>query len=384
MWRKKLKKTGKPMAKRVMLVVDSKLTFSEAPPSRALYIARSLKKLNFEVEVLGRKGEDITGLKTLQVSGAKHVARLKSLLYIYAKALGNPCIVIVRGEILAFFLLPLRLFGIKLILDFHGWLYREIKVFYEKTMYNKLKAVLFYIMEGICISGSDTVICVSEGIRESLGQEDAAKSIVLENGIDLNESQKVIDLVGKKREEVYSKYDIAKGNSLVGFLGNWERQLDMETMFRGADLAKVNIVVVGEGPKLEEYKEKWKNARFLGELPRFEALKVICLCDATIVPYKKTYAAASFWSQRKVKDYLSLGKPILMSNVKEREKYLQPNKNVLLYEAENAEDLAKKIRALVADKNLIEEMRLHNLKLATSFDWQVLVEQSGLIERILS
>jgi glycosyltransferase involved in cell wall biosynthesis len=72
-----------------------------------------------------------------------------------------------------------------------------------------------------------------------------------------------------------------------------------------------------------------------------------------------------------------------MADVREREAYLVPNKNVLLYEPGNAEDLADKIRTIVSNKKLAEEMRKNNLKLACQFDWQVLVEQSGLLEKIL-
>lgn len=95
---------------------------------------------------------------------------------------------------------------------------------------------------------------------------------------------------------------------------------------------------------LHEYgfKRRWKNVRFTGKLPRFEALKIIYLCDATMMPYEESYGYISYFSTRKVKDYLSLGKPIIMTEV--REAYLLPNENVLLPEPGNAKDLAKKIK----------------------------------------
>jgi len=375
-----LKKEEKATKRRIMLVVDSRLTFSEAPPSRFIYIAKSLKEKSFEVEVLGRKGEKIRGLKTHQVSGEKHISRIKILLYAYAKTLSRHYdATIVRGGILAFFLLPLKLIGMEIILDFHGWLFREIEFFYEKTLYNKLKVAFYYLVERMSIAHSSAIICVSRGIKDSLGQKERAKSIVLENGIDLNESKEAVYEAENEKEKLYSMYHISKGKPLMGFLGNWERQLDMETMFKGAKLAEANIIVIGEGPKLNEYKKTWSNARFLGKLPKFDALKITSLCDATIAPYKKAYATTSYWSQRKVKDYLGLGKPIIMADVREREAYLVPNKNVLLYEPGNAEYLADKIRTIISNKKLAEEMRKNNLKLACQFDWQVLVEQSGLL-----
>jgi len=368
----------------VMFVIDNKLTFSEAPPSRLIYIAKSLKKRGLEVEVLGKKGERITGLKTHQLSGPKYISRLKILLYTYAKTLSHHYNhIIVRGSLLAFLLLPLKILRKKIILDFHGWLHREIEIFYEKTMYNKIKVAFYYLTERMSAIHSDAIICVSKGVRESLGQKEKAKSIILENGIDINESKNAVHEAEKDKEKIYSIHHISKEKPLMGFLGNWERQLDMETMFKGAKMAEVNMIVIGEGPKLNEYKKTWSNVGFLGKLPKLDALKIIHLCDGTIVPYKKAYATASYWSQRKVKDYLSLGKPIIMADVREREAYLVPNRNVLLYEPGNLEDLANKIRAIVSNKEQAEKMRQNNLKLACRFDWQVLVEQSGLIEKIL-
>ena len=347
-----------------------------------MYIARVLKEKNFQVEVIGRTGERIKGLKTSQLSGTKHVSRLKILLYTYAKTLSRSYnVIIVRGGRLAFFLLPLKILGTKIVLDFHEWLFREIKFFYEKTLYNKLKTAFYYLIERMAVRYSSAIICVSEGVRELLGLEGRAKSIILENGLDTSESKRATYEAEKEKEKIYSKHLIPKNKPLIGFLGNWERHLDMETMFKGAEMAEVNMVVIGEGSKLNEFKKKWKNVRFTGRLPRFEALKIICLCDATMMPYKESYVRARA-SPRKVKDYLGLGKPIITAEAREREAYLLPNKNVLLYESGNAEDLAEKIKKLTSDKKLQKRMKTNNIKLSHRFNWKILVEESGIIQLI--
>jgi len=223
------------MKNKVMFVTESKITWTEAPPSRFIYIAKTLQNKNLEVEVLGRKGEKIEGLKTHQISGSKHVSRMKILLLAYAKTVGNSYdTIIVRGGLLAFFLLPLKILKKTVILDFHGWLFREIKFFFEKTLYNKLKVTFYYMVERMSLAHSSAIICVSSGIRDSLGQKEKAKSIVLENGIDLNESKKAIYEAENEKEKIYSTYHIPEEKPFLGFLGNWERQLDMETMFKGA------------------------------------------------------------------------------------------------------------------------------------------------------
>ena len=369
--------------RKILFVVDDEVSFSRAPSSRLLYIARVLKQKNFKVEVIGRRGEEVDDLNITQLGGTKHLARLKILLYTYIKTLIEPYdSVVVRGILFTFPLLPLKIVRKKMIFDFHGFLSREIRCFYEKTLYNKLKGTLYYFLERMAVKYSDIVICCSRGIMDLLGEDEKRKSILLENGLDVNEAERVFSEAEHKKKEIRNRFSIPENKSLIGFLGNWERHLDMKTMFKGAEIAGVSMVVIGEGPKLNEFKRRWKNARFTGRLPRFEALKIICLCNATIMPYEESYGYASYFSTRKVKDYLSLGKPIIMTDVREKEAYLLPNKNVLLYELGNAEDLAEKIRKLLSDKKLQKRMKTNNIKLSHCFDWKILVQESGIIELI--
>lgn len=370
--------------RKILLVVDEKISFSEGPSSRFLYIARILTEKGFKVKVMGRKGERVDQIEVVQPSGRKSVARLKILFHAYADALIHHYnVLIIQGGLLAFFLLFLKVVGKKIISDFHGWLFYEIKGFYKETLYNKLKAVLYSFLERTAIRYSDAIVSVSEGARNLLGEE-KEKSIVLENGIAVKEALGICREAEKKIEKIYKQYLVPRKKPIIGFLGNWERWMDMETMFLGAKMARVDMVIVGEGPHLDEYKEKWgDNITFTSKLDRREALRIMHLCEAVVVPYKMYHTPTHFFSSLKVKDYLGIGKPIIMAKVTGREVYLVPNENVLLYKPGNAEDLANKIKTIISNKKLAEEMRWNNLKLARRFDWQVLVEKSGLIEKLL-
>ena len=143
-------------------------------------------------------------------------------------------------------------------------------------------------------------------------------------------------------------------------------------------MTEANLVVIGEGPKLKEFRRRWNDITFTGRLQRQEALRIIYLCSVVISPYREGY----IFSTRKTKDYLSLGKPIVMAGVKGREPYLGPNKNILLYKPGNAEDLARKITKLLSDKELQKSMKMNNIRLSHGFDWKTLVEKSGIIELI--
>jgi len=370
---------------KILLAIDTPLSYSNAPSSRLIYIARSLKKKDFNIELLGRKGEKIANLKTATVTGGKNLARIKLLFLITKKMLiENYNRVLIRGAYLAFFLLPLKIFHKKIIIDFHDWMYREIKLYYGKTFYNKLKVAIYYLLEKIVIRFSDIIICPSKGVRRLLNKNEREKSIVMENGLDIQESEKVVSVAEKERKRTFERYALPKNKLLLGFMGNWERQLEMEPIFNACEIAGINMVVVGEGSKIDLFREKWKNITFTGRLTRLEALKIISVCDATIVPYKEDYTVpVGYFSQRKVKDYLGMGKPILMADVKGRERFLIPYDNAVFYRPSDVEDLAEKIKIIVSNQKLREKMRRNNLKLARQFDWQVLIGKSELAKKLL-
>jgi glycosyltransferase involved in cell wall biosynthesis len=366
---------------KILFVIDTPLSYSNAPSSRLIYIAKSLVRKGFDIELLGIKGEEITNLKTTTITGGKHLARLKLLLLTSRKVLTENCHVIIRGAYLAFFLLPLRIFRRKIIVDFHDWNFREIKLYYEKNFYNKIKTFFYYLTERPATKHSDLIVCCSEGLQKLLSEKEKRKSIILENGLDLMETQAAIKEAEKDKEKILKKYKITTGKPLAGFLGNWERKMSMEVMFEACKAADVNLIVVGTGPNIEKYKQEWKNVMFTNKLPKKEALKLISICDVTIAPYKEDPSnQQSYYSARKVKEYLGLGKPILMADVKGREKYLVPYENVVFYRQDSPKDLAEKIKTVISNKMLQEKMRRNNMKLSHQFDWYILVEKSKLLE----
>lgn len=121
----------------------------------------------------------------------------------------------------------------KIIIDFHDWNFREIKLYYKKTLYNTFKILCYYITERIATKYSDLIICTSKGLQPLLTKEEKRKSIILENGLDLAEAEKAIQQAEKDKEKLLEKYKIPKNKPLAAFLGNWGRKLDMETMLEG-------------------------------------------------------------------------------------------------------------------------------------------------------
>jgi glycosyltransferase involved in cell wall biosynthesis len=103
------------------------------------------------------------------------------------------------------------------------------------------------------------------------------------------------------------------------------------------------------------------------------------------VPYNSKWANSkikNFFSARKVKEYLAAGKPVIMPDVIGREDFLEPNKNVLLYQPGNTNDMADKIKAVLSNRDLYDNISKSNLELSKQFSWERIVERSGLLDVI--
>jgi len=76
---------------KILIATSGPLTYSMAPSSRLIYIAKSLKKKGFTVELVGGKGEKINNLKIATVTGNRQILRLKVPFLFYKKATTQKC-----------------------------------------------------------------------------------------------------------------------------------------------------------------------------------------------------------------------------------------------------------------------------------------------------
>ena len=144
---------------------------------------------------------------------------------------------------------------------------------------------------------------------------------------------------------------------------------------------KIQLVVIGEGKRLEEYEVAYPSILFTGTVPHRDAVALLRKMAVCLCPYS-TQPIAKNKSYRKVLEYLAAGKPIVASNADGREKILKEAENVLLYKVGDPQDLAAKVKAVLDDEKLCARMSRNNLKLAKEFSWSEVINRSGLIEML--
>ena len=155
----------------------------------------------------------------------------------------------------------------------------------------------------------------------------------------------------------------------IGTLGN---SYDIKSVIDAIEILKnrykknIEFVIIGAGPLKEEFEQynikKKTDCKFLGRLPYAEMVSELCLCDIAINPIKENSAASII---NKVGDYAAAGLPII--NTQESEEY---RRLVEEYDIgfncknNNPEDIAKKIKILVDNKELRELKGKNNRRLA--------------------
>lgn len=129
---------------------------------------------------------------------------------------------------------------------------------------------------------------------------------------------------------------------------------------------KVRFVVIGGGPfrpRFEQYaKEKHVNCVFLGGKPYPEMASLLSSCDMCINPIVKGSAASII---NKVGDYALSGLPVI--NTQESPEYralIEKYQCGINCECGNAEQVAKAIKKLAADKELRKQMGENSRRLA--------------------
>lgn len=121
-------------------------------------------------------------------------------------------------------------------------------------------------------------------------------------------------------------------------------------------LSKIEFIVMGDGPKMEEFKSKSENlpVTFTGSLPYFEMVWVLSRCDIAMNPISKGAAQSII---NKHMDYAMAGLPVINTQeCKEYRKLVDKYEMGFNCENGNIEELIEKVLYLVKNKELRKKM----------------------------
>lgn len=242
-----------------------------------------------------------------------------------------------------------------------------IHVYASRPHQPKILQIFFLLIEKILDRLTTHYIAVSEatkvfGVSKGIMKED--KVTVIHNGVNF-----AGDSRPSEKQFLRKEFGFQSNGQLVGFIGRLEPQKGIPFFIRAAVLVKKKIpeaefLIVGSGPQQTEYESLVNSlgaksyVKFTGwrdDISRIlESLDVFCL--------------PSLWEQfpLSVLEALSLGKPVIASNVDGVSEVVVNNKTGLLVPPADSESLAEGIINLLEDPFWASVLGMEGRKLVES------------------
>ncbi|MDP6931063.1 MAG: glycosyltransferase [Planctomycetota bacterium] len=207
------------------------------------------------------------------------------------------------------------------------------------------------------LGGADRVLAVTEVLRDRLIAcgSDADRTRVIGNGaVLMRYGEEARSAAAQLREGFPS------GAFMIGFFGyarDWHRlDLALEAM-SAADLEKVHLLLVGEGPATASIQhravELGLEDRLIvaGGVSAADLPAYVCSCDAALIPAINAYA-----SPLKLFDSLAAGIATLAPDQPNLREVLRDTENGLLFTPGSSEALAAKMRVLMTDTGIVRRI----------------------------
>ena len=221
---------------------------------------------------------------------------------------------------------------------------------------------------GLMISGKTVCFAVTNKLSEDLfhkfGKVKNLKKIdTLHDGVDL---------IKFKNNKI-----IENSTPLLTYCGSLSKSKGIDLIINSAKYIKnVEFLIIG-GLKVEvdHYKKiandyGVKNINFIGQVNYSDVPNLLNKSDILLLPSSaKNIKSRNYTSAMKLFEYMSIGKPIIASNIPSNTEILENNLNCLLFEPDNPKSMVEKINTLINDKELNKKITKNSSKLAIKYSW---------------
>ena len=193
-----------------------------------------------------------------------------------------------------------------------------------------------------------------------------------QKGVILKRSKNPVVPIGTNRGKIIKSKN--KKKIKLGFIGVVKKSQGLDIIFNGAELlAKafpgIEVEIIGSGPDESYYRQKVKTCpikvNFYGLVNEKVVERVLSSCSIGLAPYVPDPSNVSFYGDpAKVKWYLGLGLPTIITNVFELSRELKENGAGLMVDYNKPEELVSAIRTIL---NNYEKYRRNAIKLNKKF-----------------
>jgi glycosyltransferase involved in cell wall biosynthesis len=231
--------------------------------------------------------------------------------------------------------------------------------------------------ERISISFSDALITVNESMRRRLSARSSRPVSVVMN---IPDPRRFAPLEASRDRGSFE---------WIVYSGSIANRNGLDLVVRAVSLLadefpSLRFRVIGEGPALEsvvllaEHLGVADRVEFRGLVPSAQIPSMLSDAVAGISPQRGGVFGSLVFSM-KVAEYVALGLPVICSGIATMRHYFSDDE-LLFFEPENAEDLARAIRTLLANPAAAAERAARSLMKLDKLDW--LAQEETLVETV--
>ncbi len=242
----------------------------------------------------------------------------------------------------------------KCVIEFH-----DIPPFITRFVF---KIGLILSKKTICFGVTNKL---SEDLTKKLGKIKNLNEIyTLHDGVDL--------------KKFMHKKSPLRSVPIATYCGSLSKSKGIDLIILAAKLIKdINFVIIGGLKKeLDYYKEiaiksEIHNIKFVGQVGYSDVPKFLNDSDFLLLPTTANdIKSKKYTSAMKLFEYLSIGKPIIASNISSNTEILHDKENCLLFDADDPESLVDQIKFLIKNDDLREKLSINSSKLAINYSWE--------------
>ena len=223
------------------------------------------------------------------------------------------------------------------------------------------------------LKDADVVLAVSNALKDEIIKTkipNIEKKVRLHwNSVDINKFKTTKENESKFRKELVHEFNIAADKPIILFVGNIIKRKNVDLLLEAKKQmnTKANLVVVGDGPLLEQLKTKAEKEYFDGNLDnvyftgsRTDVEDIIPSCDLLVLPsFTESFGLVLI-------EALACGKPVIGSNVGGIKEIITEDVGLLI-DPNDSKDLANAIDRILTDNDLMEKFKSNARNRAKDF-----------------
>lgn len=266
--------------------------------------------------------------------------------------------------------------GAKLIYDSHEIYIETINQFFpikgKKSIYGKpltfINQLLHSRIESKFIKEVDQLITVCDSFKKFFEHKWGVKSTLVVKNCPKNIK------VTQNPNLLRGKLKISNSDKIILYQGDVNISRGIDTLAEAMPFIdeKFHFVILGSGPKLEEFKRKYasSNIHFFGKVPFEELYEYTTSCDIGIMLIERYNLSKELTLPNKVFEYMVASKPFITNTLPEASKIANEEKCGFVIDDSSPQSIAKAINEILVMDDLTEMGKRGRKAVEEKYNWE--------------